>query len=63
MPESMSRIEAMSSHQERGSAMPNDRSRTKPRPKPKVLPEAPRTESSESPVDEEQDRHRLDTMA
>lgn len=43
--------------------MPNDRSRTKPRPKPKVLPEAPRTESSESPVDEEQDRHRLDTMA
>jgi hypothetical protein len=63
MPETTSRIEAMSSHQDRGSSSPGDRSRVKPRPKPKALPEAPHVEPTDLPLDDDEDRHKLDTMA
>jgi hypothetical protein len=62
MAEPTARIEAMSSREERGSGMLPDRSKRRPKVKAKAAAEAG-LELAEDGIPDEQDQHKLDTMA
>lgn len=62
MAEPTARIEAMSSREERGSAMPPDRSKARPKVRAKAAPDSG-FEPAEDEIPDELDQHKLDTMA
>lgn len=62
MAEPTSRIEAMASREDRGSATLPDRSKARPKVKAKAAPEAC-LDLTEDDIPEEKDQHKLDMMA